>query len=110
MTKEYRSPNDESRSRDLHAASLYANPYPIHLWFLEYLLIYYAVAAAASLIARSHVTAARKLSNHIRSLMNARRGVVGLACLTALPLFRAPLGVIPTSTTEAPQIHSGPEH
>ena len=25
-------------------SKLYADPYPIHLWFLEYLLIYYAVA------------------------------------------------------------------
>jgi glucan biosynthesis protein C len=90
-------------ARDLHVASLYADPYPIHLWFLEYLLIYYAVAAAtSSLLARSRGTAARKLSNQFRSLMNARRGVVGLACLTALPLFRAPLGVIPTPLSFVP--------
>src|SRR4051812_13224839 len=31
--------------RAFTSGSLYAAPYPIHLWFLEYLLIYYAIAS-----------------------------------------------------------------
>ena len=31
--------------RAFTSGNLYAAPYPIHLWFLEYLLIYYAIAS-----------------------------------------------------------------
>jgi glucan biosynthesis protein C len=77
-------------------SELYAAPYPIHLWFLEYLLIYYAVAVLFVLWPGGTWQAARTwFPSDSRPLRPA--------CVTAIPLLAAPMGVIPTPLSFIPE-------
>ena len=77
-------------------SKLYADPHPIHLWFLEYLLIYYVFASLFMLWPGGTWQAARTwFPSDSRPLR--------LACVTAIPLLAAPMGVIPTPLSFVPE-------
>jgi glucans biosynthesis protein C len=88
----------------LLAKGPFADPYPIHLWFLEYLLIYYAIAIFVVLWSRGPGQAARRrFSSIFRGLIRSRSRIPRLASLTAVPLLAAPMGVIPTPLSFVPE-------
>jgi glucan biosynthesis protein C len=80
----------------LSAESPYAWPYPIHLWFLEYLLIYYAGAVLVLLWPM-------RPGRRQRFRFPSAPRLPWLALLTAIPLFAAPMGVIPTPLSFVPE-------
>ena len=75
---------------------VFAGANPIHLWFLEYLIIYYALTLA--------VLGATRPGRRWRSAMERLTGgAAGPAVLTAAPLMASPIGLIPTPLSFLPE-------
>ncbi len=91
-------------ARVLRTAGLYAEAYPIHLWFLEYLLIYYLLAVPiVGWASRLSDPARARVSARCRGLLRSAWRPLWLASLTAFPLLAAPMGVIPTPLSFVPE-------
>jgi len=91
-------------ARALHASGLYADAYPIHLWFLEYLLIYYVLAVPIARWARGLKEPLRAgFSTRSCVLMRSAWRPLWLASMTVFPLLAAPMGVIPTPLSFVPE-------
>ena len=99
--------NPSPAAAALHAlqdGGLYAQPVPIHLWFLEYLLIYYVTAVLVVHGSRGLAPPARRdFSNRFRALMQSPWRPVWLAASTMVPLLAAPMGLIPTPLSFIPE-------
>ena len=88
----------------LRVTGLYTEAYPIHLWFLEYLLIYYLLAVPIARWARRLNDPVRAgFSERFRGLMCSAWRPLWLASLTAFPLLAAPMGVIPAPLSFVPE-------
>lgn len=81
---------------DLRSGRALTDPGPVHLWFLEYLLIDYA-AAIGLVHAASRLGPATRmwLDSGFRRLVASPCRTTWLAGLTAWPLLATPLGIIP---------------
>ncbi len=93
-----------ARARALHASGLYADAYPIHLWFLEYLLIYYLLAVPIARWARGLDEPVRdEFATRFRLPMCSAWRPFWLASMTVVPLLAAPMGVIPAPLSFVPE-------
>ena len=97
-------PAPAAAARALHASGLYADAYPIHLWSLEYLLIYYVLAVPIARWARGLKEPSRAgFSTRSCVLMRSAWRPLWLASMTVFPLLAAPMGVIPTPLSFVPE-------
>ena len=88
----------------LQTGGPYAQPGPIHLWFLEYLLIYYVVAVLVVHGARGlGPRATLGFSGRFRTLIRSPWRPIWLAAWTLVPLLASPMGVIPTPLSFVPE-------
>ncbi len=93
-----------SAARALIVTGPYADPNPIHLWFLEYLLIYYLLALpAVRWVTRLRETTRARFSARFCGMMQSGVAPLGLAVVTALPLLVAPMGLIPAPLSFVPE-------
>jgi peptidoglycan/LPS O-acetylase OafA/YrhL len=90
--------------RSLNAAGLLRRRLdPMHLWFLEYLLLFYAVAVAALPFTRHLRRVARELDRGFRTVVTSSAAPVLLAIPTCPILFLMETGAIDDAAGFAPE-------
>ena len=83
-------------ARTFRSGAVFAEASPIHLWFLEYLMIYYGLALAVLGVPRVRpwlLSVAHRFG----------KGPLGPALLTAGPLMATPMGLIPAPLSFVPE-------